>query len=374
MLGKFKRLQRRRPALDHKYVCPSLRFVLCSFRYQRIGNVQQKSLIACLLLFYRAEIICFRNKRDGISRTIKNSTYVTWRNCICLSLSLFLSPSPVPTTTTSAIAQFASIKHLQSMNQSMTLRLSFFLLLCCFSCSDWFRIAGVNADDTDLGGEMAFFTTPQMATGITHRQNVCDRYLAFRNGTMNIKNALAGLQLNVLMGAYNGSYFNYDDENGIDPTYPGIAAIIMDELAQRAGFTWRDSFGIFTDPKGADYNETWTDVLVWGVEHYDVNIDWWARNLERMNMGVAFTREWYDSSIIMIGKKDPDEFTDENLGFHDFWNWLRPFNGAVWWTTVATIVMSGLVFQLLEYLVDERKDRKFWVWFSENMYLVRTMV
>eukprot|EP00980_Cylindrotheca_fusiformis_P017065 scaffold5234_cov131-Cylindrotheca_fusiformis.AAC.12 len=220
-----------------------------------------------------------------------------------------------------------------------------------------------------LGGEKAFFTAPQMTPGVSHRQDVCDRYFAFQNGTMELRDALQGIQLNVLMGAYNGSYFNYDPENGIDSIYPGIAGVLMDELAKRAGFAWRGSFGIFTDPKGADFNESWTDVLAWGVENYDLNVDWWARNLERMNMGVAFTKEWYDSSIILIGKKDPDHFTDNHIGWSHFLNWLKPFNAAVWWTTVATIIISGMVFQVLEYLVDERQDRKFWVWFSENIYL-----
>ena len=33
---------------------------------------------------------------------------------------------------------------------------------------------------------------------------------------------------------------------------------LMDELANRAGFTWRDSFGIYDGPKQGD---TWTDLL-----------------------------------------------------------------------------------------------------------------
>ena len=48
----------------------------------------------------------------------------------------------------------------------------------------------------------------------------------------------------------------------------GLTAELMDELARRAKFTWRDSFGIFRDPG----NETWTDVLVWGIDTYDVSM------------------------------------------------------------------------------------------------------
>ncbi|KAL3942940.1 MAG: hypothetical protein SGBAC_002968 [Bacillariaceae sp.] len=221
----------------------------------------------------------------------------------------------------------------------------------------------------ELGGEKAFFTTPQLSSEAHYRQDVCDRYHAFQNGTVELKDALQGMKLNVLMGAYKGSYFNYDDENGINAVYPGIAASLMDELARRAGFTWRSSFGIFTDPRGAAYNETWTDVLTWGVEHYDVNVDWWARNVERLNLGVTYTKEWYDSSIILVGKEEPEEIIDEKIEWNDFWNWTKPFTVEVWLITFGTIILSGFVYMLLEWMNNEIGDRNPWIWLTDNLYL-----
>ena len=52
-----------------------------------------------------------------------------------------------------------------------------------------------------------------------------------------------------------------------------------------------------------------------------------------------------------------------------FWNWLRPYEFRVWVATVATIVFSGLVYQLIEYLQDERDERTHWEWWAENWYL-----
>lgn len=212
-----------------------------------------------------------------------------------------------------------------------------------------------------------------MSTGVSYRQDVCERYRSMQSGTMNVKDALRGMKLNVVLGAYDGSYFNYDDETGIDPVYPGIVGVIMDELALRAGFTWRDSFGIYDTPAGAEFNETWTDLLGWSVETYDITADWWGRSLDRMNMGVAFLREWYDSSIIMIGQEQRETADNGKIEFDDFWNWLKPFDTEVWMTTLATVVASGLVYQLLEWVAGEHDERTFWEWFADNIFLVSAL-
>ncbi|CAJ1947335.1 unnamed protein product [Cylindrotheca closterium] len=208
-----------------------------------------------------------------------------------------------------------------------------------------------------------------MSPEADYRQNVCDRYRAFQNETVELKDALRGMKLNVLMGAYNGSYFNYDNEHGINAAYSGIAASLMDELARRAGFTWRSSFGIFTDPRGAAFNETWTDVLAWGVESYDLNVDWWASNVERLNLGVAYTKPWYDSSVILVGKEEPEEIIDNTIEWNDFWNWTKPFTVEVWLTTFGTIILSGFVYMLLEWMNDEIDGRNTWRWFIDNLFL-----
>lgn len=216
-----------------------------------------------------------------------------------------------------------------------------------------------------VGGELAFYKTYQMTPNVTYRQNMCDRMHGVINGTIEIKDALEGVKLRAIMGAYNGAYFNYDLEKGINPDNPGLVAVLMDELARRGKFTWRDSFGIFTDPGLPPYNETWTDVLTWGTEVYDINVDWWPVNLERMSYGVAFTKEWYDSSVLLIKQEEPVVISDDI----NMWNWLRPYETNVWLLTMFTIVLSGLVYQWLEWLQGEQGDRTWWEWWSENWYL-----
>ena len=210
------------------------------------------------------------------------------------------------------------------------------------------------------GGELAAFTEPQMTVNVSHRQDFCGLYRQVENKELELKDALNGLQLNILMADYTGAFFNYDPERGIDDLNPGLQAVLMDELARRAGFTWRDSFGIFVDPT----NETWTELLDWSVDSYDISVDWWAQNLERLNLGIAFLTPWYDSSIILIQREVEPEISNDIK----WWNWLRPFEASVWYLSLFTILLSGIVYQWLELLSGDRGDRTLWEWFNENCY------
>lgn len=214
-----------------------------------------------------------------------------------------------------------------------------------------------------VGGELASFDTIPMARNVSHRQNVCDRYQRWLNKDVDLKDALDGIQLNVAVAAYPEAYFSYDPETGINKDYPGLTAIIMDELARRAKFTWRDSFGITGDP--AEVNATWKELLIWSIETYDLHIEWWAHNVERMNVGVAFLKEWYDASLILVAKEHVEEVSDEIR----WWNWLRPYEARVWWATLFTILVSGIIYQVLEWYADDRKERTMWQWWQENAYL-----
>jgi hypothetical protein len=72
----------------------------------------------------------------------------------------------------------------------------------------------------------------------------------------------------------NGNFFNYDFESGIDANYPGLLVIILDELARRGQFSWRQSFDFMEPPLSAS-NWMFTDLLVWSVDTYDIAISQW---------------------------------------------------------------------------------------------------
>ena len=211
---------------------------------------------------------------------------------------------------------------------------------------------------------MAFFKTPLMTPNVSHRQYVCDRYDLFRNGKdVELRDGLSGIQLHVLVGAYEGAYFHYNETAGIDPEYPGLVAVLLDELGRRGNFTWRDSFATYNDP--ADFNATWPELMLWGMDSYDVTADWWAQSIERMDAGAAFVREWLDSSMILVSNQPDETATPINP-----WNWLRPYDLNVWLVTLLTILVSGVVYQVLEWFADDRQDRSMWEWWQQNAYPV----
>lgn len=111
---------------------------------------------------------------------------------------------------------------------------------------------------------------------VSFRQNVCDLQKAIDNNTVELQYALSGLDLRAV--ALNSEYFLYDvDSDTLNEEYGGIIVEVMDELASRAGFRWRDSFNVVNDDIG---NRTFTDLLKWTTETYDISLDWWTFSLQ----------------------------------------------------------------------------------------------
>mmetsp|Transcript_1628 Transcript_1628/g.3656 ORF Transcript_1628/g.3656 Transcript_1628/m.3656 type:complete len:798 (+) Transcript_1628:99-2492(+) len=206
----------------------------------------------------------------------------------------------------------------------------------------------------------------------SYRQDVCERWQLVQDGELDLRDALRGLELRPLLRV--GPFFHYTDDGGIDPLDPGLLAWMLDELGRRAGFTWRQSFGVVyglpTDTKPddvpADETVTFTDLLLWSTETYDLSCNWWDATLERLELGIAFQTPWFDGSIVMVQKQDDPEVDDDSI---EIWNWLRPFDVTVWVVTGLTIVFSGLAYQWIEGLSGHRRGRSYWQWFSDNVYL-----
>ena len=80
-----------------------------------------------------------------------------------------------------------------------------------------------------------------------------------------MKDVLRGAKLTVSMPnplTYSPAGFvNVDSEGSIPQGQEaGFLAEILDELASRAGFTWRESYATFDDPDS--FGKTWTDLAV----------------------------------------------------------------------------------------------------------------
>lgn len=56
-------------------------------------------------------------------------------------------------------------------------------------------------------------------------------------------------------------FVNVDSEGSIlEGKEGGFLVEVLDELAERAGFTWRESYAVFDEPE--KFDKTWTELVV----------------------------------------------------------------------------------------------------------------
>ena len=127
---------------------------------------------------------------------------------------------------------------------------------------------------------------------VSYRTNVCDRQALLYNGTVELPDALRGLELSVGITNYSTGkeqFFFSLEKNEIPVEYPGYFAIILDEVARRAGFTWRNSFGVYP-PRNNETDivdgveQSWTDILIWAIDTYDISMEKVSRTPQRFRM------------------------------------------------------------------------------------------
>ena len=205
-------------------------------------------------------------------------------------------------------------------------------------------------------GDKAVFPTPlKGVTQESFRQSVCDRYTA---ESSELRHALSGLALRPILTV--SKFVGYNDTHGLEED--SLVVQILDDLAERANFTWRDSFAISYGP---EHNQTWTEMLQLYTDMYDISIDYWDKSGERLNKGIAFVDRWFDGSMILVEKIVPLDDTDKV----NYTNFMRPFTPTVWLVILATGVASALIYMFLEWLAKERDNRSFWQWFQDNLFL-----
>lgn len=202
------------------------------------------------------------------------------------------------------------------------------------------------------GGERPTIFAPKFDYSQTYRTNVCDRQRLVWNNTVQLPNALEGLALTVVLTDYRvadeDKYFTLDQDGGIPTGDPGLFAVVLDEVAARAGFTWRQSFGVAGARNSTtDGDRSWTDILHWGVQTFDISVEKWGRSLARQEMGIEFPTGWWDSSVILVESVPPGQATKRVV---NLWSFLDPFDTNVWLAIVAAIVCTGLLHWMLENL------------------------
>lgn len=201
------------------------------------------------------------------------------------------------------------------------------------------------------------FIPPNHNTSI-FRTNVCQRQQLLYEGKIDLRTALNGLNLSVAITNYqipNENYFfTLSPTGGIKEEDPGLFVVILDEIARRAGFKWRNTYSAI-DPldSAIDGNRTWSDLLRWELDHFDISADYWGRSTERMAQGVSFPKGWYDGNVVLV--QSVARYQTDNVSF---WSFLLPFDRYVWVSIVGAIIFTGLMYVVLERLNTESDERE----------------
>jgi hypothetical protein len=202
------------------------------------------------------------------------------------------------------------------------------------------------------GQQTPYAIVPKFDRTVSYRTNVCDRQLMLYNGTSYLPNALQGLNLTVAITNYQTGketlFFSLNPTtNAIDTTNPGVFALILDELAIRAGFQWRDTYVPYPplDPL-LDGNKTWTDILSWATNTFDISMERWAQTVERLAIPTSFPIAWYDNSVV-LGELIQLSSQNKNHVFN-VWSFLDPFELTVWLCLLCCIIITGMVYYVLE--------------------------
>jgi hypothetical protein len=173
------------------------------------------------------------------------------------------------------------------------------------------------------------------------RQSVCDRQLAISNGTLEFRDALDGLRLNVALTSFvfGGGI---EADGSIPEVDSKLDVRILDELAERAGFTWRDTYGAVLPDD--NFNGTFDELLDWSVKTFDLSAMLWIRTPSRINRGTGFPYGFVDGSIILVGR----QLSSQGRRSLNLWSFLMPFDLWTWLLIVATFIICGLIYTWME--------------------------
>jgi len=185
--------------------------------------------------------------------------------------------------------------------------------------------------------EVPLFDVATMERNETFRTDFCEVHRRVENGEILLRNALKDMDIRPALFRSQ-----LDKKTGaIAEVNPPIGIKILDEIARRAQFKFRDSYGVVDSP---NKNQTWSEVLHWSLNTYDLNGDWFLRTTDRLADGIIFPEKWYDGSLIMIRK------TVMLDGTFKWGAFLEPFTPIVWILIIATGFISGLIYYAIDYI------------------------
>ena len=110
------------------------------------------------------------------------------------------------------------------------------------------------------------------------------------SGNVTLPLALKGMDISAHLMQWSPLHVRVGIDGKLNRDNPGILVNIMDQLATRGEFRWRDSFGVGLTPDsyGSNNNTTFSGILMWALDTYDVSIGEWRNSVQRKGNGISF--------------------------------------------------------------------------------------
>lgn len=150
--------------------------------------------------------------------------------------------------------------------------LSFFIIVTA-----WSSVAVVNGNLDWANIDEGLVVGP--GVGRIHETDFCN---VVRDENLDLKDALVGRDLSIAIQYGEGfDFFQYDPTAELSQSNPtGMIANLLDQLASRAGFEWRNSFVAYntttTDVLFGTGNGKWDRMLNWATSNFDLSVDKWC--------------------------------------------------------------------------------------------------
>lgn len=202
--------------------------------------------------------------------------------------------------------------------------------------------------------------------GVGNVNSTNDYCEVLRDASLELNDALRGRNLSVAVQYGPGfDFFQYDPDEDLSATNPsGMIASLLDDLAERAGFSWRYSFVAY------DTNATyalhgsglgkWDRMLKWTTENFDLSVDKWFQTTTRLESGIVFLHSWFDASLILVDQGDEVDF--------NWFGFAEPFDFWVWMAIIGTVFASAIFMMCIEALENRRENRSLSSWFGDHIY------
>ena len=216
---------------------------------------------------------------------------------------------------------------------------SAFLSLLLLNCSSRIFLC-VADEDITYPLQLPF---PATSSNVSYRHNFCGQDRQIKSNATALRNSVSG---------QNVSVFILDEDPVFQDmhSYRGLLTELLDEVARRAGFSWRQLYSVGTlETTGlSNYNE----LLEWSTDHYDISASRWSHQINAVPTAARVHYGWYQESLVVVEIKTTQT---KKINYLDF---MSPFDYSVWALIGATILFSAITYYILIVLNADTEEEE----------------